>query len=234
MKKSSRPRAPKGDVTVKVDPKLKKAYDALVAIITAASRKEAADFDRRWEAAAKIIEHNPPLYTLGGFANADAFYRDVMQEEPRNARRYVRVAKYASPDEETRYGTSKLDAALGFIEAKLGHALEHPPLPIAFERLRIPIDGHHTKSLDDASFPEITAATSKLTSAAHKKPKTPAQTALVEQIAKIDSLSSVRVHERAGILSFTGIPLAAVHHFIRALTAAKLPIAAPAPKAKKK
>ena len=221
MKKKGK-RAPKGDVSVKVDPKLKKAYDGLVAVIAEASKKEAMDFDRRWEAAAKIIDHNPPLYTLGGYANADAFYRDVMQEEPRNARRYVRVAKYASPDEETRYGTSKLDAALGFIEAKLGHPLEHPPLPVAFEKLRIPVTSG-SKSLDDVSVPEITAATSKLTGASYKKAKTPAQAAIMTQLAKMKSLSDVRVHEIGGVVSFTGVPLAAIHHFIRALMAAKLP-----------
>lgn len=221
MKKKTKRGAPKGDITVKVDPKLKKAYDALVALIGEASRKEASDFDARWEAAAKVVEHNPPLYVMGGYENADAFYREVMQEEPRNARRYVRVAKFASPEEETRHGTSKLDAALGFIEAKLGHPLEHPPLPIAFERLRITM-GSGTKSLESASVPEITAATSKLTGASRKKPKTPAQSAIGAELAKIDSLGDVRVHEHAGILSFTGIPLAAIHHFIRALTAAKL------------
>jgi len=219
-------RAPKGDVTVKVDPKLKKEYDALVALIATASRKESEDFDARWEAAAKIVDHE--LYVLGGFKNAEGFFREVMQEEPRNARRYMRVAKYASPAEETTYGTSKLEVALGFIEAKLGHSLEHPPLPVAFEKLRVPV-GKGTKSLDAASVPEITAATSKLTASWHKKPKTPAQKALSEQIAKIDSLDGVRVHEHAGLVSFTGVPLGAIHHFIRALTAAKLP-ASPKPK----
>ena len=221
-------RAPKGDVTVKVDPKLKKEYDALVAQIATASRKESEDFDARWEAAAKIVEHE--LYVLGGFKNADAFFREVMQEEPRNARRYMRVAKYASPAEETTYGTSKLDAALGFIEAKLGHAIDHPPLPVAFEKLRVPL-GKGTKTLEAASVPEITAATSKLTASWHKKPKTPAQSALADQIGKIDSLKSVRVREHAGLLSFTGVPLAAIHHFVRALETAKLPAA---PKRKNK
>ena len=86
-------RPPKGDVTVKVDTQLKNQYDALVAQIATASRKESEDFDARWEAAAKIVEHE--LYVLGGFENAEAFFREVMQEEPRNARRYMRVAKYA-------------------------------------------------------------------------------------------------------------------------------------------
>ncbi len=95
-------------------------------------------------------------------------------------------------------------------------------MPVAFEKLRIPV-ARGTKNLAQASVPEITAATSKLTASWHKKPRTPAQNALAEQLAKIDSLKSVRVHEHAGVLSFTGVPLAALHHFIGALTAAKLP-----------
>jgi hypothetical protein len=95
-------------------------------------------------------------------------------------------------------------------------------VPVACEKLRIPV-AREAKSLAEASVPEITAATSKLTASWHKKPRTPAQTALAEQLAKIDSLRSVRVHERAGVLSFTGVLLAAIHHFIGALTAAKLP-----------
>ena len=69
------PRAPKGDVEVKVDPKLKKLYDDLVAVIREASRKEALDFDRRWEAADRIVRHEPPLYVLGGsFAGNNAYH----------------------------------------------------------------------------------------------------------------------------------------------------------------
>jgi N-acetylglucosamine kinase-like BadF-type ATPase len=208
---------------VKVDPKLKKAYDALVASIEKSSRKEAFDFDELWEAVGKVVDHDPPLYVMGGFANADAFYRSVAHEEPRNARRYVRVAKYASPQEEDTYGVSKLDAALGFIEAKIGKSLEHPPLPIAFERLRIPVDGGKTKTLAAATVPEITRATSKLTSGAHRKAKTPAATALTESIGKVSSLEGVRIHEKNGVVSFSGIPLAAIHHFVRALTQTKWP-----------
>ena len=107
--------------TVPLSPLLKRAYQSLVAKISSASAKEAQDFDARWEAAAKIVDHDPPLYVFGGYASPDEFYRKVMNEEPRNARRYVRVAKLASPRDEETYGVSKLDAALGYVEAKLGH-----------------------------------------------------------------------------------------------------------------
>jgi hypothetical protein len=55
--------------------------------------------------------------------NAAEFFRAVMKEEPRTASRYVRVARFASPRDEQAYGVNKLDAALGFIEAKLGNRM---------------------------------------------------------------------------------------------------------------
>lgn len=221
--KKSAPKKPSAtpDVVVKVDAKLKKAYDTLVAVIADASRHEKLDFDRRWEAAGAIVEHDPPLYVVGGHRNQEEFFRAVMKEEPRTARRYVRVAKFASPTEEERYGVQILDAALGFIEAKLGHPLEHPPLPIAFDKLRVPVsDG--TKPLADATLVEINAATSKLTKGAHRKPKTPARAALEKSLGAIDSLAKVRVAERSGLVSFDGVPLAALTRFARAVLATKI------------
>ena len=217
------PRAPKGDVEVKVDPKLKKLYDELVAVIRDASRKEALDFDRRWEAADRIVSHEPPLYVLGGYASADAFYREVMEKEPRNARRYVRVARFCSPDDETRYGTTKLDAAIGFVEAKLGKPLAHPPLPVALGRLRVPVkDG--SKSLEDASVAEIAAATSKLTGASRKRESTPARAAVLAELKKVAPLRDVTVHEHGGLFTFTGVPISAIRYFIGVLSRAKLPV----------
>ncbi|CAN5651501.1 hypothetical protein BH09MYX1_BH09MYX1_27420 [soil metagenome] len=206
---------------MKVDAKLKKAYETLVAVIAEASRKEKLDFDRRWESAGAIVEHDPPLYVVGGHRNQEQFFRAVMKEEPRTARRYVRVAKFASPIEEEKYGVQILDAALGFIEAKLGQPLQHPPLPVPFDKLRIPVaDG--TKALGEATLVEINAATSKLTSATRKKPKTPARAALESSIGAIESLAYVRVAERGGLLSFEGVPLAALTRFAKAILAAKL------------
>ena len=219
-KKLNRTSSP--DVVVKVDAKLKKAYDALVAVIQDASRKEMLDFDSRWEAAGAIVEHDPPLYVVGGYRNQDEFYRVVMKEEPRTARRYVRVAKYASPNEEQKYGVQILDAALGFIEAKLGHPIEHPPLPVAFEKLRIPVE-KGTKALAEATLVEINAAAAKLTSGARKKPKSAARAAIEKALGGVSSLSKVRVAERNGLVSFEGVPLAALARFARALSSAKLP-----------
>jgi len=161
--KTPTPRKPTPGITVKVDAKLKKTYDALVAVIGRSSRTEMEDFDRRWEAAGAIVDHDPPLYVVGGHRNAAEFYRAVMKEEPRTAARYVRVARYASPRDEQTYGVAKLDAALGYIEAKLGKPLAHPPLPVSLDRLRIPTAEGASKSLESATFAELVAATGKLT-----------------------------------------------------------------------
>ena len=221
--KTPTPRKPTPDVTVKVDAKLKKTYDALVAVIGRSSRTEMEDFDRRWEAAGAIVDHDPPLYVVGGHRNAAEFYRAVMKEEPRTAARYVRVARYASPRDEQTYGVAKLDAALGYIEAKLGKPLAHPPLPVSLDRLRIPTAEGASKSLESATFAELVAATGKLTSASHKKPKTPARAALEKALGGVSSLAGVRVSESQGSVSFGQVPLAALARFASALAKVKLP-----------
>jgi hypothetical protein len=222
MSKTKKPAAPKGDVRVPVDPKLKKAYDALVATIEEATHREAVDFYARWGAAADVVNHSPPLYTLGGYATANDFYEKVMEENPRNAQRYVRVVGFTkSGDDEAFGGVAKLDALLGFIEAKIGHPLVHPPLPVALDHLRIPVNGA-TKRAKDATVAEVRAATAKLTKSWHKKPKTPAQTAVMAAMGKIDSLKDVQAHEHAGLMTFTNVPIAAMSRFVRALSSTKL------------
>ncbi len=137
----------------------------------------------------------------------------------------MRVAKFASPREEELYGLQRLDAALGFIEAKLGKPLEHPPLPIAFDKLRVPV-GDGTKLIADASVAEIAAATSTLTSGTRKKPKTAARVAIEKALAAIASLAKVHVTERNGNVNFEGVPLASLAKFGRAVAAAKIPTTA--------
>jgi hypothetical protein len=118
---------------------------------------------------------------------------------------------------------NKLDAALGYIEAKLGKPLAHPPLPVSLDRLRIPTAEGGTKSLESATVAEIAAATGKLTSASRKKPKTPARAALEKALEAISSLAGVRVSESQGAVSFGAVPLAALARFASALAKVKLP-----------
>ncbi len=214
-KKTARSRAVKKPkktpalVTVKVDAGLKKRWDALSKTVERARHAGAADWDALWEAVGAIVEHDPPLYELGGYRNAADYFLRALGENARNASRYIRVARLASPAEEETYGVTKLDAGLSFIEAKLGAMPAHPPLPIAFDKLRVPLAGGGSVSFTDARLEDIAAATRALS----KKPPTPsshAERALVEVFAKHPSFKKVRVRVRNGLASLVGIPIAAL------------------------
>lgn len=213
------------DVRVPVDATLKRRFDALQAVILAAKARGASAFDELWEAVAEVIDHDPPLYFVGAFKDAPEYFREVLGENQRNARRYMRVARYASPKDEQRYGVTKLDAALAFIEAKLGAPLAAPPLPVALDRLRIPIVEGKTKRtvrLDQATEEQVRAAVRALTKGP-PGPKSAAQSALSTSLGRVKSLAEVRVRVKSGRATFTNVPLAALDQFARAVVQAKLP-----------
>jgi hypothetical protein len=69
---------------------------------------------------------------------AKAFIAAHFEEPERTAYRNVRVAKYASPAEEARYGVAKLDLVINYVEAKLG-APAKGRVPIDFAKVKIPV-----------------------------------------------------------------------------------------------
>jgi hypothetical protein len=218
---------------VKVDPALKKRWDALCRIVDHARHEGALDWDVLWEAVGKIVEHEPPLYELGGYKNAADYFRRALGESDRVASRYIRVAKLASPAEEELYGVAKLDAGLSLIEAKLGADLSHPPLPIAFDKLRIPRAGGGSVSFKDARVEEVVAAARALS----KKPRPPtssAERALAETFAKHTAYQGVRVRVRNGLATLSGVPVGALDVFGTLLHRTKWPATAPAPRGKAK
>ncbi|HEX7601682.1 MAG TPA: hypothetical protein VF316_08760 [Polyangiaceae bacterium] len=212
-KSPAKPAKSAAAIRVPVDASLKARYDTLRAQIDTAKAKESRDWDAIWEAAGAIVEHEPPLYVVGGYKTAPEFFSEVLGENARNAYRNVRVAKFASPAEETKYGVSKLDAALAYLEAKLGAPLAHPPLPVAFDRLRI---GKNRVLLENARREEILAATAELSKSA-KKPTSSDERAAVASFAKHPALKSIRVRVRAGLVTFTGVPAASMAAFQKAL-----------------
>ena len=222
--------ATEGDVRVAVDADLKRRYDPLARVVRDSRKKGASAFDSLWEAVGAILEHEPPLYVVAGYKDAGEFFREELGETRRNGFRYVRVAKFASPRDEDRYGTTKLDAALSFIEAKLGKALSHPPLPIAFDRLRIPLRnpdsrGRSSLSLDDARVEDIVAATRRLSK---RPPKTTSSSEriLSEALRAHPAFSDVHVRVRGGLADITSVPIASWDAFVKALRAVDWP---PAP-----
>jgi len=218
--KTAARRSPSHDVLVKVDAKLKALYERSLGAIDDATSRGMSAFDERWEAADAILSHNPPLYVVGGYKDAREFFREVMHEEARTAFRWLRVARYASPREEEMFGPTLLDAAISYMEAKYGPV--EGSLPVAFERLKLPItrDGAERKvPLAECTVLEVVAATRKL-----RKPKpggrNRAADAFVESLGKITSLAGVQVRERAGLVTFANVPVAALDRFVAALRAA--------------
>lgn len=212
-------------VTVHVDPKRLTRFRALLTQMQQSRRDESVGFDAYWEAVGAILDHE--LYVDGGFETADAFLRAVVKEKRRTALRMVRVAKYASPAEEAKYGTSVLDAALSFIEAKLGAPLEGK-LPIDFAKLRIPTTrgGKSEKSgkptlvpLAKASVQEITAATRALLRGTSKSRAhaSPVEEMLRSAFRSNGALADVKVRVSQGLLHLGSVPLAALQHLVAIL-----------------
>jgi hypothetical protein len=214
---------------VKIDRALRRKWNEAMAVVRRTARGAAGAFDERWETVAEILEHDPPLYLAGGYASAREFLRAEVGETLRTALRSVRVAKYASPAEEARYGVAKLDAVLGYLEARTGPLRGR--LPVDFARLRIAVrqdDRMRRLTVAAASVAEIRAAGRALRRAEQRTP--PRDSPVVRAIVaafRAAPLRDVRVRLAAGKLSFSAVPLAVLADFARALAAVKLPPATP-------
>jgi hypothetical protein len=212
-------------VEVTIDPVQKKRFDDLRAVLSRSRREEAEGFDAYWEAVGEILDKG--LYVAGGYATADAFLAKEVTVPRRTALRLVRVAKYASPDEEQRYGTAVLDAALGYIEAITGGPIEGK-LPIAFDKLRFEVerDGETTKlALGEVTLDEIRRSTSEKLRGSKKSRahRSPHETALAGAIAKVAALKGALVRVSSGKLRVTGVPLEAIPALAKVLADTRLP-----------
>ncbi len=214
------------DIKVRVDRALKARWQEQIARLLEAKRQGAGAFDELWEAVGEIVDHDPPLYLAGGFSTARQFLAKYVAEDERTARRFVRVALYASPVEEARYGVSKLDATLTLLDAKNGG----PPkrrIPVDFEKLRIPVqrDGQtSTLPLLDATVDEVRAATRKLLrEAGRPHPKASPVVLALAKTLRTGRLKSIGIHFARGKITLSGIPLDALDELLRALARVHLP-----------
>ena len=210
--------------SVHVDPKLKARYEALAAEIARQTDRDMHAWDARWEACARIVEHNPPLYPLGGYATARDFFREVMHEEERTAYRWMTVAKFASPEDEKTYGPTKLDAVLRYLAEKVGPV--EGKLPVALDKLRIPARGKngsaHSKPLGEATVAEVNAATTALRKKSGKRTTHPAESALRTALRKTKALAAVQPQVNPhGYASFRLVPLGSLGFFGRTVAEVK-------------
>lgn len=229
-KKSPSKSKSSADTLAPVDPALKRAWDKLASSIDAFAEKGAAAFDELWEAVAHAVDHEPPLYLFGGYKTAAEFFEQRLHTDTRTAQRNIRVARYATPQEEAEFGTSNIDALIGYLEAK--HGKLDGALPISIARVKIPVTSgkeHELVPFAQVTAPQINAATRALLSKKSPAPKNPTRHALEGVLGKHGALSHVVVHEREGFATFTNVPLASLGVFAKALGSVKLP-----PVAKKK
>ena len=142
------------------------------------------------------------------------------------------VAQYATPKEEEQYGTSNIYAAIEYLEAKVGHLGQ--ALPIAFDRLKIALDG---KSIPftKATFDEISRATRGLQRKSAGEPATDrTEAAIAKVMSKHAAFKNTHISVRAGLVHVRGIPIASLDLFARVLSEVKMPpVASAKPKAKK-
>jgi hypothetical protein len=213
-------------VDLKVNQDLRKRWLRALDVVRDAKREGASAFDVLWETVAEIVEHDPPLYLAGGLATVKDFLAQHLSETERSARRWMRVAKFASPAEEARYGVSKLDAVIGYLEAKSGGPIQGS-LPVAFDKLKIPVerDGKPTTvPLEEATVEAIETATRKLKRSGQKHPRaaSPVLVAVTRELSK-GKLRGISAKISGGKLMLGAVPLDALAELADALRRVRLP-----------
>ncbi len=215
------------DVLAPVDATLKARWVELSKRLDALAADDAKAWDQLWEVAGRVVESDPPLYLFGGYKTPAEFFIQRMKVDRATGFRNVRVARYATPAEERIYGVTKLDAALSFIEAKIGGKLEHPPLPVAFERLRIPKgNGADARrlTLEEAMVEDVKAATRALLRHGSRAGKSGPGAVIGRALANVSALADVGVSERKGLAFFSRVPIAAIARFAAVLGGLKLDV----------
>lgn len=195
-------------------------------MLRAADREGASAFDQKWEAVSAIVEHDPPLYLAGGMATVKEFLSKHVGETERTARRYMRVARYASPAEEVRFGTTKLDSILDYFEAKAGQPLEGR-LPVDFAKVRLSVkrdDKDVRLGLEELTLDELRVETRKLRRSGGQAPAKASPIAkAIANVLKGARLGSIGVRVAGGKVWLGGIPLEAWRELVDALRKVELP-----------
>ncbi len=221
--------APAGQGGVVEDKALKARWTEAIERYRKARGDEAAGWDERYEALGEILDSDPPYYLAGGFKDARAFLEvEAPDQDERSVRRSIRVARYFDPDDETKYGISRLDLLLDYLEAAGGAPLA--PAKIRVEKQKVRVPSGKTSRL--APFSELTQdelrqavrlARSKTGPAAATAAKEPPVVKVVRSALGKAGLSALAVRLRQGRLDVSGIPLDKLGALAKVLAAVKLP-----------
>ncbi len=95
-------------------------YAKLLLIMANARREESAGLDRYWEAVGTILAKR--LFILDDQTpTATKWITQHTDETERNAHRLIRIAQAASPNDEAKYGLTKIDLALTYRAQQPGY-----------------------------------------------------------------------------------------------------------------
>ena len=114
-----------------------------------------------WESAGEIVERK--LFKAGGYKSPNDFFERHMKVDRAVAARNVRLAKYASLDDDQTLGREVMDALLDYLEAR--HGKIKGRLPVALDKIRIPVVrfGEEERAmLSDVTVADLEAATAKM------------------------------------------------------------------------
>ena len=214
-------------VAVRIDPALAAAWKKSLKTLEAAASEGQRAWDLKYETIGRILEHDPPLFLAGGMSTATDFVTKYLPgEDVRSVLRNVRVAEYASPDEEERYTTSKIDAAIDLLEATHGKP-SRGRIPVDFAKLRIPTK-EGTVAFERATVAQVRDAARVAATRATGKGKTSAKTSpVVKAVATLlpEEANEVTVHYADGRITLGRIPVRLFVEVMRALAKAKVPLA---------
>lgn len=209
-----------------VDKGLEKRWEEAIERYRAARGEEMAGWDERYEALGEILDSDPPYYLAGGYKTARAFLAaEAPDQDERTVRTYVRVARYFDPEDEARYGITKLDGLLDYLEAAGGAPLA--PAKINPVKTKVPVTRGGKELVipfAEATKEELRASTRSAKAGSGKTSKTepPLVKAMRKALSKA-GLGKVSVRLRRDELDFGGVPRDRVGALGKALASFETP-----------
>ncbi len=192
---------------------------SLVGVVRVARKKGTSLWDQLYESVAEIAEHDPPLY-LFEHPTFEAFCDKELGEEARNVRRWMRVAKFFSPQDETTYKVSRLDALVRWAEKRAKKKITGR-FPLKLEDIRIHVvrDGERRRvPALEASPEEIDANEPKKRGESEERPPHRLELEAARVMKKHRELKGVKCVYIDGTVSFSRVPAHAGSAFAKALS----------------
>jgi hypothetical protein len=196
--------------------KFEDRWTRLLTTVRASRSKGSSLWDQQYEAVAEIAEHQPPLY-LFKYSSFAKFCEAELGEEERNVRRWMRVAKFFSPQDEARYKVSRLDALVRWAEKRAKKKIiGRFPLDLDAIRITVVRDGERKRvPAIDASPAEIDADVPRKKGSSDAPHRL--ELAAKRALEAYPALREVRCVFVDGTLSFSKIPAHAGADFAKAL-----------------